>query len=380
LSKFANGQITLTVVETDAAGNPTTFTTVLTKQVLTPAAPTVALSSASDSGASNSDYITNVTTPQFTTTCAGCRAVTVFVNGVAYTGQALSAGSYTVTATATDVYGNVSSTATAPKTLMIVTAPPTGSIGVSGGKTFSGQLTTNSKTPTLTLSFTDPGGIATMSVSTDGGATWSTPQQYASTVGVTLPGPDGLYTVEVKLVDVAGNTGVYTQTVRLDTTGPTISASLSAPQSSTIGYDGTANIIAAYSATDISTVSSISATVDGVALSGTTINIYTLAAGTHTLVVTAVDGMGNSSSVTVTFQIHPSLIGVEDAVKAGYAAGYMTSGEQSTLLGYLTNTANSVKTDLTNFINAVKSASTKVLTAAEGTLLTGWAQDLYNRS
>ena len=59
----------------------------------------------------------------------------------------------------------------------------------------------------------------------------------------------------------------------------------------------------------------------------------------------------------------------------------MTSSEETTLLGYLTNTKNTVKVDLTNFMNAVNSASgTKALTAAEATLLTSWAQDLYNRS
>ena len=79
--------------------------------------------------------------------------------------------------------------------------------------------------------------------------------------------------------------------------------------------------------------------------------------------------------------IHPSLIGVEDAVKAGFAAGAMTSSEQTALLGYLTNTSNPVKTDLTNFLNAVKAQSgTSSLTKAEATLLTSWAQDLYNRS
>ncbi|MGH2884990.1 MAG: hypothetical protein ACRDPA_20185, partial [Solirubrobacteraceae bacterium] len=79
--------------------------------------------------------------------------------------------------------------------------------------------------------------------------------------------------------------------------------------------------------------------------------------------------------------IHPSLTGVEDAVKAGLSAGSIGSTEETTLLGYLTNTNNPIKTDLTNFMSAVKAQSgTKALTAAEATLLTSWAQDLYNRS
>jgi hypothetical protein len=381
LSSFANGPVTLTIVETDAAGNPTTRVMTVTRLVLTVVAPTVALSQGSDSGTSQTDYITNVTTPSFPTTSAAGTTVTVYVNGVPYVpGTVLAPGSYSVTATATDVYGNVSATATAPKTLVIATAAPGGSFGVSGSKTINGQLSTNSKTPTLTLSFTDSIGLATMSVSTDGGVSWSAPRAYASSAGVSLASGDGVYTIEVQITDVAGNTGIYTQTVRLDIGGPTISTSLSPPQSATIGYDGTANIITSYGATDISTVGSVSAKLDGAAFTGTTINIYALMAGTHTLVVTAVDGLGNTSSVTTTFQIHPSLAGIEDAVIAGYAAGMMTSKEETTLLGYLSNTANSIKTDLKNFMNAVNGASTKVLTAAEGTLLTSWAQDLYNRS
>jgi len=218
-------------------------------------------------------------------------------------------------------------------------------------------------------------------VSTNGGTTWSAQAAYSASVAVSLASGDGAYTVEVKLTDVAGNTQTYTQTVRLDTTGPTISASLSTAQSTTLGYDGRANITASYSATDISSVGSLSATLDGVAFTGTTINIYTLTAGAnHTLAVTAVDGLGNTSTTTLTFVIHPSLIGVEDAVKAGFTAGAMTSSGQTALLGYLTNTSNPVKTDLTNFLNAVKAQSgSNSLTKAEATLLTSWAQDLYNR-
>jgi hypothetical protein len=381
LSTLKNGPVTMTVTETDFAGNQTVSVASLYKQVATVATPTVALSSASDSGVSNSDYITNVSTPQFTTTSASGTTVTVYVGGVVYTtGQSLAAGSYTVTAVATDAYGNSSATATAAKTLVIDPNPPAGSWTVSGGKIINGTLSTNNKTPALALSFIDPGGIATMSVSTNGGSTWTAPASYSSSLTASLANGDGLYTIEVKLTDIAGNTGIYTQTVLLDTAGPTISATLSAPQQS-IGYDGTANISATYSATDISSVGSLTSALDGAALTGTTINIYTLAAGSHTLVVKAVDGVGNTSTTTLTFAIHPSLVGIEDAVNAGRAAGAMSTGEQAALLGYLTNTTNSVKTDLTNFMNAVKAQSgSNSLTKAEATLLTSWAQDLYNRS
>jgi hypothetical protein len=170
--------------------------------------------------------------------------------------------------------------------------------------------------------------------------------------------------------------------VRLDTTGPTISASLSAPQSATIGYDGTAAITISSSSTDVSGVASTTFKLDATTtLTGSVINIYSLTAGTHTLAITSVDGLGNSSSVTLSFQFHPSLAGVVAAVKAGYSAASISSTEQAKLLGYLNNTTSPVKTNLTNFLNEVKAQSgTPSLTATEAALLTSWAQDLYNRS
>jgi hypothetical protein len=386
LSTLADGTLTATASLTDPARNVgPAGTTTATKSAVRPATPTVALNPASDSGASSSDYVTNVNTPQFAVGNASGTTAAVYVNGVAYTGQKLADGSYTVTATATDQAGNTSAAATAPKTLVIDTAAPAGSFTVSGAKSIAGQLSTSSKAPTLALSFTDAGtGIAAMALSTDGGTTYSATQAYASSAAVSLAGGDGLYTIAVKLVDVAGNTATFTQAVRLDTTGPTISASLSAPQSATLGYDGTANFTISSSATDVSGVASTTLKLDSlttIAATTATINVYSLTAGPHTLVVTSFDGLGNSSSVTLTFQVHPSLAGVVAAVKAGAGAASISSAEQTKLLGYLNNTANPVKTNLTNFLNEVKAQSgTSSITAAEATLLTSWAQDLYNRS
>jgi hypothetical protein len=102
-------------------------------------------------------------------------------------------------------------------------------------------------------------------------------------------------------------------------------------------------------------------------------------AGTHTLVVTAVDGLGNTSSVTLTFQIHPSLAGIKNAVAEATKAGLITTTEQAKLLSILGSTANSLKTNLTNFTNEVK-AATKAIASGEASILTSWAQDLYLRS
>jgi hypothetical protein len=378
LAKFVNGAVTLTVTETDPAGNPTVSTTNLMKMVQTVATPTVSLNTASDSGSSSSDYITNVNAPQFTAKSTTAGATTaVYVNGVLYAGQKLADGKYTVTAVASDQYGNVSATGTALKTLVIVTVPPTGSWAISGAVVVGGVPSTSSKTPTLSLSFSDLGGIYQMSTSTNNGLTWSAAVAYAATTTISLSAGDGSYTVIVKLTDAAGNVGTYTQTVRLDTTGPTISASLSAPQA-TIGYDGSADITISSGATDVSGVSSVTVKLDGTTtVTGGVIDIDTLMAGTHTLVVTAVDGLGNTSSVTLTFQIHPSLAGIKNAVAEGTKSGLITTTEQAKLLSILGSTAT--KTSLTNFINEVKAAS-KAIASREASILTSWAQDLYARS
>jgi hypothetical protein len=387
LSTLKDGLLTLVFTELDPAGNTSTNTIYVTKSTVAPSAPTIALSPSSDSGVSSTDYITKINNPVFTTTAAASSIVTVYVNGAVYTGQHLPDGSYTVTATATDVYGNGSATATAPKTLVIVTSPPTGSFTVAGAKTYNGVLYTNSTTPSLSLSFTDPSGVDQVAVSVNGGTSYGAWQTYATTVPAgTLANGDGSYTIFVELKDVAGNisVGTYSLTVQLRTAGPTISASLSTAPATVVynnqtinSYDGTGNVTISSSATDPTTVSSLTTTLDSAAFSGTTVNTYTLTAGTHTLVITATDGLGNTSSTTLTFAIHPSLTGLVDAVNYGYSTGAMTSGEQSTLLGYL---KAQTKANLNSFITACKSASTKTLTAAESTILQNWANDLLSRT
>jgi hypothetical protein len=171
--------------------------------------------------------------------------------------------------------------------------------------------------------------------------------------------------------------GTYTQTVRLDTTGPTISALLSAPQISSGGYyNGTADITISSSATDISGVSSIKLVLDSTTtITNGVIDVDTLLAGAHALVVTSVDGLGNTSTYTLSFTLHPSRTGIGNAVNEGVTRGLITSTECSKLLSILNNTANSQTTDLNNFLTEIKNQSGKAITAAEANILTSWATD-----
>ena len=304
-----------------------------------PPTPTITITPASVtgtcSGSCSNEYITDIDTPQFVTADADPAATLhIYVNGVLYTGQALANGVYCVTVVATNNFG-FTATGTLAEQLVIDTSPPSGSFTVQGGKTINGELSTNTTTPTLLLSFcaaVSGVGLATVAVSINGGA-FSAAQTYTSSLRVALTSGDGIYTIAIRVTDCAGNVVTDTQTIRLDTTGPAITASLSAPQQ-TIGYDGTANITLTDSATDVSGVASLRATLDGVALSSSTINVETLTAGVHTIVATAADGLGNTSTVTLTLTLHPSLTGIEDAVKAGYSAGSISAAsEETTLLG-----------------------------------------------
>ena len=388
LTKLKDGPVTLTVTETDAEGNQSVATANLLKATVPPAAPTVTLNPLDDSGISSSDYATSVTSPRFTVTAAPGTTTTVYVNGVVYTGQTLADGKYTVTAKSTDVAGNVSPTGTAPKTLIIDTTPPGGSFSIAG-KVISGQLATASPTLSLSMAFSDSGsGLAQMSISTDGGTTFTTPVAYASTASVTLPATNAIYTVVVHVTDAAGNQLSYSQTIRLDTVGPTVSSTLTAPTNNG-SYDLGTNPTFAYSGSDTDGVASISAKLDSATTisSGGAINIYALAAGTHTLVITATDGVGNISTTTVTFQVHVTVPGLQNAVNYGASQGLISSSEQSTLLATLTSAKNalaanntaSAKTLLNQFVTQVQGANSRAITASFGSLLVGWAQDLISR-
>src|SRR5581483_948201 len=98
-------------------------------------------------------------------------------------------------------------------------------------------------------------------------------------------------------------------------TGPAITASLAA------SYDVGTAITLTWSATDANGVTSSSASIEGqtISASGGTINPNLLAAGTHTVTITAVDAAGNVTPKVITFAIHPSAQGLLNALNAATA-------------------------------------------------------------
>ena len=122
-SALSVGTHAITAQATDAAGNASAASGVLSVQIVAPSAfvPTAPdLTATSDSGTSDVDNITSVTTPTFTGTAEAGSLVTILSDGVAVgsgvaTGgsysiatAALSEGAHVISATATDAAGNVS--------------------------------------------------------------------------------------------------------------------------------------------------------------------------------------------------------------------------------------------------------------------------------
>jgi hypothetical protein len=377
-----DGVDSVAVEVVDAFGNTLTASTAVQLDRTPPAQPTLALNALDDHGMSSTDFVTNVAAPRVVVSGEAGATPTVYVDGVLYTGQTLADGTHTLTATLTDAAGNVSTAAA--HTLVIDTAPPSAKLVVqTNGVTVSGTLAVTSNVVNLKLvAVKDTGsGVAQAAVSLDGGTTWSALAASSGAIAVTLPG-DGTYAIVVRVIDLAGNSDFMpTQSVRLDTTGPTLAAS-----GVSGSYDLGASAALTYSASDIDGVSSIGASLDGstTVTSGAALNLYALTAGTHTIVVTGTDALGNVSTTTVTFQLHPSVGGLLNAVAYGASQRWINSSVQNQLNSTLQSAnlalafGQSARSYVSTFISQVTGAGSKI-TSSYAALLVNWAQDLLAR-
>jgi subtilisin family serine protease len=91
---------------------------------------------------------------------------------------------------------------------------PTGSVLINAN-----AAATNSASVTLTIAGSDASGVASMCISNSSACT--TFQAFATTKTWSLPQGDGVKTVYVTLKDTAGNSSVFTDTIRIDATAPT---------------------------------------------------------------------------------------------------------------------------------------------------------------
>jgi hypothetical protein len=358
---LTNGAHSLTATATDAAGNTGVASTALNVAIDTvaPVAPVIA--SFSDDSGVVGDRITNDNTLTLTGTAEANSTVKIFdgatligtatANGSGawtFTTAALSNGSHSLTATATDAAGNTG-VASATLNVTIDTVAPNAPV-ISSFSNDSGTVgdgITNDNTLTLagtaeansTVKIFD-GATQIGTATANGGGAWS-----YTTAALT----DGLHSLTATATDVAGNTGGASTAlnVTIDATAPGAPAIASySTDSGTIG-DGITNDNT-LTLTGTAGANSTVKLFDGATQIGTatangsgawTFTTAVLSEGGHSLTATATDAAGNngaaSSALVVTIDttapVAPVITSFSD--DSGTAGDSITNDNTLTLAG-----------------------------------------------
>ncbi|WP_157658386.1 Ig-like domain-containing protein, partial [Burkholderia ubonensis] len=182
------------VRQIDVAGNTSSATSFSFTLDTSAAAPGVAL--ATDSGSSAVDHVTNVGTLNVTGVESGA-TVQYSVDNGAHWSTSFSAveGLNNVQVRQTDIAGNTSSATSFSFTLDTSAAAPGVALAVDSGSSAVDHIT---NVGTLNLTGVEAG--ATVEYSTDGGHTWNT----------SFSAVEGVNDIQVRQIDVAGNTSSAT--------------------------------------------------------------------------------------------------------------------------------------------------------------------------
>jgi|GEM_PF-1024795 len=220
---LANGSHTLHLQATDPAGFVSDLDVPFILDTEAPETPSADLTALSDSGLSNSDNLTNLTAPtlhieaepgsqvQLFLDDAPAGTATANLDGIAeFSPAALSDGIHEVSATATDLAGNVSPISE-PLALTIDTVPPTSpefGLDLIADTGTVGDLTTELETVTLTGQ-TEPGATVEL-LGTGLTKTADTTGRFSFT-GVALALGQNSFTVRAS--DAAGNKSQFSQLI-----------------------------------------------------------------------------------------------------------------------------------------------------------------------
>ena len=376
-SALADGLHTITARATDLAGNVSVASSGLpvTIDPVIPATPSVPdLTAATDSGALNTDNVTNVTIPTFTGTAEAGSTVTIFSDGVAVgsgiatggsysiTTSALANGTHLVTALATDTAGNAGIASSALSVTIDATAPSAPSAPDLAAASDTGLLNTDNITSVTTPIFTGTAeGGSTVTIFRDGVAVGSgvaTGGSYSITTS-TLSG--GTHNITAKATDLAGNVSVVSSalSVTIDTTAPATPSVPDLDPASDTGVSNTDNI------TDVAT-----AVFNGTAETGSTVTIFSdgtavgsgvatggsysiitsaLAIGTHSITAKATDAAGNvgaaSGALSVTI-VTPSAFApsIPDLIATSDSGASSTDNVTNVTIPTFTGTAEAGST------------------------------------
>jgi hypothetical protein len=327
---LGEGARSITAIQTDPAGNASAASGALAITIdttATAATGTPDLQAASDLGSSNSDNITNDTTPTFDISCVNGTSVQLFVDAVAsgtaatcaggtvtLTTAALTAGTRSITAVQTDPAGNASVASSALSITLDTTADAaTGAPDLQAASDLGSSSTdniTNDTTPTFDISCVTGSSVQLYS---DAVASGTAATCVGSTVTLTTGAlAAGARSITAIQTDPAGNASVASSalSVTIDTGTPTAPAALNLADADDTGTSNSDNI----------TRNTTALTIDGTSEANATIRIYltssagtllqtvtangsgvwsgdiTLSEGVNSVVVTATDAGGNTSA------------------------------------------------------------------------------------
>lgn len=295
-----------------------------------PAAPSLFLSPASDTGVSNTDGITSATTLVFTGTAEANSSVTLYdtdgttalgtttadgIGAWSITSSSLTSQTHSLTVKAVDAAGNVSA-ASAVKTVTVDNTAPSApgalALAIASDTGVLGDGITNLVTPVIkgtaeansTVTLYDTDGITVLGLSTaDGTGKWSITSSTLSS---------GAHTLTAKAVDAAGNASAASAALALSIntsvpaapSGPTLAA---ASDTGTLGDGITYTSRPVISGTAQANSIVVLFDTDGTTLLGTataselgawSITSSTLAVGSHFLTVKQADVAGNVSEAS----------------------------------------------------------------------------------
>jgi hypothetical protein len=271
---------------TDNAGNTTNILrTVLIDH--TPPIPDASLSLASPDG-DNGWYVSPVTvTANSSDATSGIESQGVSLDGITWKPSVTIStdGTYTVQVQAQDKAGNTASTT---KTIKLDGTPPVASFQTPPADGDNGWYVSP---VTISAFGTDSAsGVASQMVSLDG-STWVS--------SLTLS-EDGIYTVQGRVTDIAGNVTNISQTIHIDSTPPVVGTPV---LTGTSGLNGwyTSSVGVSVSATDATSgVASTQYSVDGGAWQTTA---PTLLDGVHTVQIKVTDNAGNVSTTSASAKV-----------------------------------------------------------------------------
>ncbi len=333
-SAVLDGVYHYTTRQIDSAGNASGVSaelavTVDTVGAATPSAPD--LRSASDSGASSSDEVTNVNTPIFDIAGAEAGSTVVLLRdgvvvGTVYTPfggvvslqdtSGLADGTYHYTARAVDLAGNVSAGESAALVVTVDATPPSATAmpdlesGSDTGSSNSDNVTASSS---LTMDVAGAEDGAMVELLRDGVVVAS---GLASGGSVALSDPemlaDGVYHYTSRQMDSAGNVSVLSGVlaVTVDTAAPgapnTPVLALSS-DSGIVGDNTTRNRMPVFSVTGVESGATVQLLVDGVVMGSAvadgsgSVNVQSasmLTPGTHSFSVQQIDAAGNAGAAS----------------------------------------------------------------------------------